>query len=124
VYGYNTKNTTAKGSNATHNGFNCHAENVNTANDTTASSTPSSGLTAPLGTCRMAVRGLRASIAASITRFNAIALVRAPAIANEIHNTVMNPGHHVPSSCLDANNIPAYANGNAKIVCSNLTNSR
>jgi len=41
----------------------------------------------PAGISRRAVRGLRASIEASISRFSAIARLRAPAIATVIHST-------------------------------------
>ena len=73
-------------------------------------------MSAPDGSSRPAVRGFAASIRASISRFNAIASDRAPIIATVIQIR----------SCADgtpptARNAPTYANGSAKIVCSNLT---
>src|SRR5438067_95148 len=70
----------------------------------------------PLGSSRVAVRGLRASIAASISRLSAIASDRAPTIASVIQTR----------SCADgvppiARKAPTYANGSAKTVCSILT---
>src|SRR5262249_22921120 len=62
------------------------------------------------------VRGLRASMAASISLFSPIASERAPAMASVIQRT----------SCADGifcwhNSAPTYANGSAKTVCSTFT---
>src|SRR5947207_245459 len=70
----------------------------------------------PLGSSRPAVRGLRASMPTSTSRFSAIASERAPTIASVIQNR----------SCADgapptARNAPTYANGSAKTVCSIFT---
>ena len=53
---------------------------------------------------------------ASISRFSAIASDRAPTIASVIQSRSCADG--MPST---ARNAPTYANGSAKIVCSNLT---
>src|SRR5262249_29687893 len=71
---------------------------------------------APDGSSRVAVRGLRASISASTSRLMLIASERAPTIASVIQIR----------SCADGisflhSNAPMYANGSANTVCSILT---
>ena len=70
----------------------------------------------PAGSSRPAVRGLRASISASISRFSAIASDRAPTIA-----TVIQTRSCALGTASTARNAPTYANGSAKTVCSILT---
>ena len=62
------------------------------------------------------MRGLRASISASIRRFSAIARLRAPTIASVTQPSVAADG----TSPIDRM-APTKANGSAKTVCSNLT---
>ena len=71
----------------------------------------------PAGSSRAAVRGLRASISASIRRFSAIASERAPTIATVIQSEVVRRRH----AAARARNAPTYANGSAKTVCSIFT---
>ena len=70
----------------------------------------------PAGSSRPAVRGLRASISASINLLSPIASERAPTIARVIHKRSCPDG----TSCT-ARNAPMYANGSAKTVCSIFT---
>ena len=70
----------------------------------------------PAGSSRLAVRGLRASISASISRFRPIASVRAPTIA-----TVTQSQSAADGDSPSASSIPTYANGSAKTVCSSFT---
>ena len=62
------------------------------------------------------MRGLRASISASISRFSAIARLRAPTIASVTQTTCERLG--MPSTARIA---PTKANGSANTVCSSLT---
>jgi hypothetical protein len=62
----------------------------------------------PLGSSRPAVRGLRASIPASINRLSAMAALRAATMATVIQASVGQGG--MRSSARTA---PAYANGSA-----------
>ena len=70
----------------------------------------------PDGTRAPAVRGLRASISASISRFSAIARLRAPTIASVTQPSVAADGIS-PTDRI----APTKANGSANTVCSNLT---
>ena len=74
------------------------------------------GRRAPRGSSRPAVRGFRASILASMSRFSAIAKLRAPTIATVIQTRSAALG--TPSTARKA---PTYAKGSAKTVCSSLT---
>ena len=73
----------------------------------------------PVAKARSAVRGLRRSIAASSSRFAAIANVRNVTIATITHPNSIQFGQ--PSATMNA---AATANGKAKIECSNLMVSR
>lgn len=73
----------------------------------------------PVGKCRLAVRGLRASNSRSTMRLNPIAAVRAQTIAARINPTTRPPGHPRAATTIAAN-----ANGNANTVCENRTNSK
>ena len=70
----------------------------------------------PDGISRSAVRGLRASMSASISRFSAIARLRAPTIAIVIHPSTAPRGTSIRARTAAAN-----ANGSAKIVCEKRT---
>ena len=107
VYGYPIRKSSASGSSATHSGLSCHAANSSTATLTATSPQACAGLTLPLGTSRPAVRGLRASIARSMTRLAAIAAVRAAAIATVTQIRVCQPGQPVPFWAMLASSIPA-----------------
>lgn len=73
----------------------------------------------PVMSGRWAVLGLRASIQRSAIRLEPIASVLAATMAMVIHMNWYQVGH----PCA-ANNMPKYANGRAKIVCSNFIKSR
>ena len=70
----------------------------------------------PEGISRAAVRGLRASMSASIRRLSAIARLRAPIIAIVIHHSTAARG-----TSMRAMTAAAKANGRAKIVCEKRT---
>ena len=74
---------------------------------------PAPRVSAPDGSSRIAVRGLRASSSASTSRLRDIASVRAPTIATVTQTMFARPGQ--PST---ARNAPTYANGSANTVCS------
>ena len=65
-------------------GASCETASANTASDTAQKTSTCVRDSSPAGSSRRAVRGLRASISASISRFSAIASERAPAIATVI----------------------------------------
>lgn len=69
----------------------------------------------PAGIERSLVRGLRASILASINLFSVIDAARAPAKAAIVQKTVASEGQ-----AADARSSPERANGRAKTVCSSL----
>jgi len=73
-------------------GSSCQTATRKRASETSANTTTCARLSSPAGSSRDAVRGLRASIAASIRRFAAIANERAPAIATVIQNIPRKPG--------------------------------
>ena len=70
----------------------------------------------PAGSSRVAVRGLRASSCASISRFRPIASDRAPTMATVIHSRSWADG-----TPFTASSAPTYANGSANSVCSIFT---
>ena len=70
------------------------------------------GVSIPLGSSRAAVRGFCASSSASISRFSAIARVRAPTIASVTQSMSLHP------AVADREKRPTYANGSANTVCS------
>ena len=73
-------------------GSSCQTATRNTASEPAAKTTTCRRLSSPAGISREAVRGLRASIPASISRFAAIANERAPAIATVIQSIPRRPG--------------------------------
>ncbi len=73
-------------------GSSCQTATRKTPSDAPAKTTTCMRLSRPAGSSRVAVRGLRASIAASIRRFAAIANERAPAIATVIQIIPRRPG--------------------------------
>ncbi len=68
-------------------GASCETATRNTISEAAAKAITSSRDSSPAGISRRAVRGLRASIAASIRRLSAIARLRAPTIATVIQKT-------------------------------------
>ncbi len=64
----------------------------NTTSDPNANAATLARDSRPAGISRRAVRGLRASMEASISRLSAIARLRAPAIATVIHSTWLADG--------------------------------
>ena len=87
-----------------------------TTRETAQKTATAGGESKPAGSSRPAVRGLRASRPASINRFSPMASERAPTIATVIQSRSCAEG-----TAPTARNAPTYANGSAKIVCSNLT---
>src|SRR5689334_1259501 len=75
----------------------------------------------PVGKCLPAVLGLSASNLRSAIRLNAIAHVRAQTMQARMSPNFLQPGQ--PRLSLAATTIAARANGSAKIVCENFTNS-
>ena len=73
-------------------GASCHTATRNTISDATAKAITSVRESSPEGISRRAVRGLRASMAASISLFSAIARLRAPTIATVIQKTWLADG--------------------------------
>ena len=73
-------------------GASCETPATKTASDTTAKRITCERPSRPAGSSRPAVRGLRASIAASTRRLTAIANERAPTIATVIHTSTVSPG--------------------------------
>jgi hypothetical protein len=66
----------------------------------------------PRGISRIAVRGFFASYAASTSRLNPIAALRAATIATTIHPT----RDQLSGVCRDASRAPVSANGSAKTL--------
>ena len=73
-------------------GASCETPAAKTASDTSANAITCERLRRPAGSSRPAVRGLRASMAASTRRFTAIAKERAPTIATVIQPSAEMPG--------------------------------
>ena len=73
-------------------GASCHTATRNTISDPAANAITFVRDRRPAGISRRAVRGLRASMAASISRFRAIARLRAPTIATVIHHSWLADG--------------------------------
>jgi len=114
----------ATGESQKQSGLRNHAAMTSAAAPTNTSNHALKRLSWRCGRCRMAVRGLAASNLRSTMRLNAIAAVRAPTIASRISNNVRHSGTGaVPSSLSNATSMEASANGSAKIVCENFTNS-
>ncbi len=97
-------------------GASCHTAKRKIASETAQNRATWTTESWPLGISRPAVRGLRASSRASISRFSAIASDRAPTIATVIQTRSCPLGH-----AFTARNAPTYANGSAKTVCSIFT---
>ena len=74
----------------------------------------------PAGSARILVRGLRASMSASITRLNAMAADRAPTIATTIHSSLRQILGDAKPLSRNASSAPVRAKGRAKTECSNL----
>ena len=89
---------------------------MNTPRDTTIRAPISQGRSVPLARWRPEVRGLDASSSWWMSLLEAIARVRAPAIAMVIHANCSQVGH--PPA---ARNMPRYAKGRANTVCSKRT---
>ncbi len=68
-------------------GASCHTATRNTISDAAANTITLVRDSRPAGISRRAVRGLRASIVASISLFSAIARLRAPTMATVIHSS-------------------------------------
>src|SRR5436853_6231201 len=75
----------------------------------------------PAGRCRMAVLGLAASNLRSTIRLKLMAQVLAQTMAARIRRKFFQPGH--PPLSLAATTMAATANGRAKTVWENFTNS-
>ena len=88
----------------------------NSSSDATQNSATCTRVSRPDGSSRAAVRGLRASMRASISRLSPIASERAPTIASVIQSRSCPDG--TPPT---ASSAPTYANGSAKSVCSIFT---
>ena len=74
-------------------GGSCQTATRNTASDAAAKAATCTGVRRPAGSSRRAVRGLRASMPASIRRLSAIARLRAPTIATVIQPSVCGGGY-------------------------------
>jgi hypothetical protein len=97
-------------------GSSCQTATRKTASEAIQNAVTCARESRPDGSSRAAVRGLRASISASISRFWAMARLRAPTMARVTH----------PSAAADGTSptdriAPTKANGSANTVCSNLT---
>ena len=90
--------------------------NRNTTSEATQKPITCARDSSPAGISRAAVRGLRASMPASIRRFSAIARLRAPTIASVTQPSVAAAGTSATDRIA-----PTNANGSANTVCSNLT---
>src|SRR3954447_14138916 len=97
-------------------GSSCQTATRNTASETPQKASTCATESAPDGSSRVAVRGLRASIDRSISRLSAMASERAPTIAS-----VIQPSWAADGTASSASSAPTYANGSAKTVCSILT---
>src|ERR1022692_1909738 len=111
-----TKPATGMGQSQRVIGASCHTAKRKSPSDTAQNSATWTTDSWPLGSSRPAVRGLRASSRASISRLSAIASDRAPTIATVIQTRSCPLGH-----AFTARNAPTYANGSAKTVCSIFT---
>ena len=80
--------------------FSCSAAKCSSAKPAPASASISRRDINPKGIARPAVRGLRRSCSASISRLAAIAPVRAPAIATVIQKKVRQPGNPSAASTI------------------------
>ena len=91
-----------------------HAANTKTSEATTTNTVASARVIAPRGISRDAVRALSASCAASASRLNPIAALRAATIATTIHATrgPTSASAHRPVS-FKASSAPVKANGSA-----------
>ncbi len=73
-------------------GASCETAIAKTASETAQNARTCVRVSNPAGSSRRAVRGLRASISASIRRLSAIASDRAPAMATVIQTRFARPG--------------------------------
>src|SRR4029077_17048860 len=99
-------------------GFNRHAARTSTAHAIKVKAPANPSVSAPAGSARFAVRGLRRSNSRSAMRFMVIAAERAPTMAITIQRICRNDGRLPPARA--ASRAPTSANGSANTECSNL----
>ena len=109
----------ATGESIKDNRLSCEAARTKTAQEPATNVATNAGLSAPLGSARVWVRGLEASIEASARRLNAMAAERAATIATMIQANVCPLGQPWAASIA-----PERANGSTKTECSHLIISR
>ena len=106
---YQNTITSATGASTRHSVESRDAANTNTADITITKAVASGFESRPLGSSRIAVRGLSASIFASTRRLKPIAALRALTIHTTIHATCI----HENGCSRQASNAPVSANGSA-----------
>src|SRR5260370_12293022 len=110
----------ATGARRKHKAFNSRAAKMKISEETITKPQAKPAESNPAGIWRSFVRGLRASISASIRRLNAMAAERAPTIATTIQASFRHRRSLARPPSRTASRAPVKAKGSAEIECSNL----
>ena len=99
--------------------FSCQAASTNTAHEVMTNAVTNPGVSWPVGSARVWVRGFAASMEASARRLNAMAAERAATMATMIQANCRSVGQPFAASMA-----PQSAKGSTKTECSHLIISR